>query len=73
MTEVHRQNRLFFARTFISWNHAQWGRVVFSAEQKFNKDGPDVWASYWKDLRKRRTPFLLAKMVVVQSCFGLDF
>lgn len=51
LTVLHVSARLNWARERHAWTPAQWGRVVFSDEKKWNLDGPDGYACYWHDLR----------------------
>ncbi|CAD6187963.1 unnamed protein product [Caenorhabditis auriculariae] len=45
----HKNERLQFARSNMA---TEWNEIIFSDEKKFNFDGPDGYAHYWRDLRK---------------------
>ncbi|CAD6192317.1 unnamed protein product [Caenorhabditis auriculariae] len=45
----HKNERLQFARSNMA---TDWNKIIFSDEKKFNLDGPDGYAHYWRDLRK---------------------
>jgi transposase len=61
LTQVHRDERLAFARTHITWVN-QWHSVVFSDEKRFNPDGPDGNTSYWYDLRREPQSYFSRQM-----------
>lgn len=46
MTQAHKNARVTFAHLHQTWS-ADWRRVVFSDEKKFNLDGPDGLQYYW--------------------------
>lgn len=46
----HKIDRLNFAQQRMSWS-AEWRKIIFSDEKKFNLDGPDGLQYYWHDLR----------------------
>ena len=48
----HKEERLKWAKDYSHWR-TRWRRIVFSDEKKFNLDGPDGFAHYWHDLRKK--------------------
>ena len=52
LTKKNITDRLKFANFHMNWEQ-EWKSVVFSNEKKFNKDGPDVWAYYWHNLRTK--------------------
>ena len=58
LTSVHQTARLNFAFEHIALS-AEWRRVVFSDEKKFNLEGPDGFRYYWHDLREE--PATLSK------------
>ncbi|CAD6195222.1 unnamed protein product [Caenorhabditis auriculariae] len=45
----HKNERLQFARSNMA---TEWNEIIFSDEKKYNLDGPDGYAHYWRDLRK---------------------
>lgn len=57
LKEFHRAQRIAWAKEHLSWRQCDWSKVVFSAEKKFNPDGPDGFSYYWHDLRKKERIF----------------
>lgn len=51
LTEVHKQRRVDWANTHVSWTAQEWNNVIWSDEKKFTLDGPDGCAYYWADRR----------------------
>ncbi|CAD6189549.1 unnamed protein product [Caenorhabditis auriculariae] len=49
LQQRHKNQRLQFARSNMA---TDWNKIIFSDEKKFNLDGPDGYAHYWRDLRK---------------------
>ncbi|CAD6200288.1 unnamed protein product [Caenorhabditis auriculariae] len=49
LQQRHKNERLQFARSNMA---TDWNKIIFSDEKKFNLDGPDGYAHYWRDLRK---------------------
>ncbi|KAK2583951.1 hypothetical protein KPH14_001210 [Odynerus spinipes] len=53
LTTVHKDERLKFAESHMAWME-EWKTVIFSAEKKFNLDGPEGFQYYWHDLRDQK-------------------
>lgn len=51
LTIRHKQARTQWAHNHVTWSDADWAKVIFSDEKKFNLDGPDGFKHYWYDLR----------------------
>ena len=49
---IHKRNRVQWAKNYVSFTKDQWASVVFSDEKKVNFDGPDGLAYYWHDIRR---------------------
>ncbi|CAD6189597.1 unnamed protein product [Caenorhabditis auriculariae] len=49
LQQRHKNERLQIARSNMT---TDWNKIIFSDEKKFNLDGPDGYAHYWRDLRK---------------------
>ncbi|CAD6196633.1 unnamed protein product [Caenorhabditis auriculariae] len=49
LQQRHKNERLQFARSNMA---TDWNEIIFSDEKKYNLDGPDGYAHYWRDLRK---------------------
>lgn len=52
LTKKHQADRLETAWSKVSWPLAEWRKVVWSDEKKWNLDGPDGCHYYWHDLRR---------------------
>jgi hypothetical protein len=73
LQEHHKVARVEWASEQINLAR-QWHTVVFSDEKKWNLDGPDRLACYWRDLRNDET-FRSRRVhgggsVMVWACFG---
>jgi len=53
----HRVARGEWARQNVTWNPVDWRNAVWSAEKKFNLDGPEGFSNYWHYLRTERRIF----------------
>ncbi|CAD6191578.1 unnamed protein product [Caenorhabditis auriculariae] len=49
LQQRHMNERLQFARSNMA---TDWNKIILSDDKKFNLDGPDGYAHYWRDLRK---------------------
>ena len=56
LTKTHKDQRLDFAREYVSFSIEDWSQIVWSDEKKFNLDGPDSLHT-WYDLRKEKEIF----------------
>lgn len=45
----HKEKRLEFARSHVSWNQETWNRVIFSDEKKWNVSGNDGKVFAWQE------------------------
>ena len=73
LTVNHMQARFDWSLARLLWNE-EWKSVIFSDEKKFNLDGPDGLAYYWRDLRKEEQYFSKRQSgggsVMVWAAFG---
>lgn len=57
MTADHKKLRYQYTKDHVTWGLHEWTEVIFSDEKKFNLDGPDGFAHYWHDIRKKPRVF----------------
>jgi hypothetical protein len=53
---MNRRRRLHFAREHLNWTPAQWARVTFSDEKKFNRHGNDGVVHVWRKKNQSLAP-----------------
>ena len=74
LSHEHKQKRVEWALEHVTWGPTQWRKVVFSDEKKFNLDGPDGFAYYWKHDEGQEKIFSKrqggGKSVMIWSCFS---
>jgi transposase len=75
LKKIHKQSRMDWAKSKMNWSD-EWKRVIWSDEKKFNLDGPDGFAKYWHDLRKKELFFSKRHTgggsVMIWACFNFQ-
>ncbi|GFX22481.1 HTH_Tnp_Tc3_2 domain-containing protein [Trichonephila clavipes] len=56
LTPAHCRARLQWCLTLSSWNHADWGRIVFSDESRFQLCPDDLRRCAWRHQVQRDDP-----------------
>ena len=53
LTKKHKEDRLSFAKKAITWNQAEWDRIIFTDEKKWTLKGNDGYVSVWVEGDKK--------------------
>ena len=54
LTPIQRRHRLQWCRDRLTWNHAEWQRVIFSDESRFCLDSDDQRVRVWRQRGQRQ-------------------